>query len=303
VGTVTVCLDGSPECAAVARWAAREAMRRGARLIVLHVVPQRPGRTTFVTPTDPRPRPAGKRWSPYPVAEALQAAYPALSVTASEVTGRTVPALLTAAAETDLLVLGSRDTGAVGSLLPGSVAREVTRRSPAPVVLVRTGERETDEHQPDPDGNAATTTPYREVVVGVDVRHPYGPVLDFAFDAASRRAAPLRVVHGGGKAPPSPADRHGPDSPFDGMDEATDDSRKALTRTLARWAPKFPHTDVIPEAVVGDTGKHLVDVAAKASLLVIGRDDRTAEVGPVAGSVGRTVLRDAPAAVAVVPHR
>lgn len=38
--------------------------------------------------------------------------------------------------------------------------------------------------------------PYRDVVLGVDIREDCDAVIAFAFDAAARRAAGLRVVHG-----------------------------------------------------------------------------------------------------------
>lgn len=60
-----------------------------------------------------------------------------LEITEHVVHGSPVRVLLDAAAGADLLVVGSRGRGAVPGLLLGSVSREVARRAPCPVVIVR----------------------------------------------------------------------------------------------------------------------------------------------------------------------
>lgn len=289
--TITAGVDGSPESLAAARWAAREAARRGMRLLLLHAVPARPGRTAVATPTDPAPRPAGRHWVPDALEAALAEKYPSLPVALQEVAGRTVPSLLEAAGQSEMLVLGARGSGAA-ALLPGSVARAAARRSPVPVVLLRAGERESDEHQPDANGNPSTTTPSREVVLGVDATRPDDRVMEFAFDAAARRAAPLHVVHGSAQPPPGPG--------RSGTRREDGDGRRALDEALAPWAERFPHTDVVTETVVGGPGQHLVETASGACLLVIGRRGHRPEFG--AGSVSRTVVNRAGVPVAIVPH-
>ncbi|MGQ4388672.1 universal stress protein [Streptomyces sp. SAS_270] len=104
--------------------------------------------------------------------------------------------MLTAAADADLLIVGSRGLGGLAGFLVGSVALAAGARSERPVVLVRAGEDAADEHLPDAMGSASTGTPYRDVVLGLDLENPGEGVVGFACEAAQRRAADLRVVHG-----------------------------------------------------------------------------------------------------------
>src|SRR4051794_39486945 len=97
VHSIVAGVDGSLAGLTAAHWAAREALRRDTGLQLIHAVPARPGRTALTTPTDPRPRPAGRRWTPYGTAEELRAAFPDLSVTADEMSGQALSALLHAA--------------------------------------------------------------------------------------------------------------------------------------------------------------------------------------------------------------
>ncbi|MET8978019.1 universal stress protein [Streptomyces sp. NPDC004539] len=114
-----------------------------------------------------------------------------------------------------------------------------------------------------------------EVVVGVDLDAPDDGVLGFAFAAACRHGTGLRVVHG-----------HRRSVALDGPEGV-----------LTPWRAKFPGVEVAAEAVVGDAGAHLADASRAASLVVVGRRRER-----VTGHVTSTVLRHAPAPVAVVPH-
>ncbi|MGW0821666.1 universal stress protein [Streptomyces sp. NPDC002845] len=63
-----------------------------------------------------------------------------------------VAALLAAAEEAELLVLGSRGLSGVTGFVVGSVSQRVVARSPRPVVLVRAGETSAGAHLPASDG-------------------------------------------------------------------------------------------------------------------------------------------------------
>lgn len=71
---------------------------------------------------------------------------------------------------------------------------------------------------------------------------------------------------------------------------------------LHPWRDKFPGVEVTEEAVIGDAGAHLVDVSQDASMIVVGRRNRTVALGSRIGPVASTVLQHAVAPVAVVPH-
>ncbi len=74
------------------------------------------------------------------------------------------------------------------------------------MVLVRAGECTADEHFSAVDGispDKMPETPYREVVLGLDTARPCDELIEFAFDAARRRATPLCVVHVFAVRPPT----------------------------------------------------------------------------------------------------
>jgi nucleotide-binding universal stress UspA family protein len=255
-----------------------------------------------VKPTDPypHPEPVSPRWSPFEAAEPLLAAYPDLPITVEQVSDQPLPALLAAADRTDLLVLGSRGASAAAGFLLGSVALTVAGQSPVPVVLVRAGEESGDEHRPDAEGNPATTAPYRDVVLGLDLERPDERVIEFAFDAAARRAATLRVVHGWNAPLPDGTGSAGAEAAV--RAEPAGQAGDVLEQALRPWREKYPHTEVAAEAVVGTPGRHLLDAATNASLLVLGRRSRATRVSLHLGSVSHTVLHHALVPVAVVPH-
>ena len=67
----------------------------------------------------------------------VRAAYPQMGVTASLVEAAPAAALLRAAADAGLVVVGTRGHGAVGRLLSGSVSQVVVRASARPAAVVR----------------------------------------------------------------------------------------------------------------------------------------------------------------------
>ena len=57
------------------------------------------------------------------------------------VEGPTVPTLLDAASDADLLVVGSRGLGGFKGLILGSVSQQCVQHAPCPVVIVHSGDR------------------------------------------------------------------------------------------------------------------------------------------------------------------
>ncbi|WP_329600034.1 universal stress protein [Streptomyces pseudovenezuelae] len=303
MSTLTVGLDGSPQSLAAADWAAREAEQREASLRLVHAWEPQPGTwAPLVGAFTPVAVDAQREWADYMLREArsrLAESHPALTITTLQVAGPPAAVLLSAAADDDLLVLGSRGLSGVAGFLVGSVAHAAVAGSERPVVLVRAGADAADEHLPDATGAASTGTPSRDVVLGLDPENPGEAVLGFAFEAAQRRAADLRVVHGW--TPPSP---HGYGAAFDaGPDaEPSERVRQRLAEVLRPWKDKFPGVRVREQAVVGSAGRHLVHASRDATLVVVGRRNRRAHLGGHVGPVTHAVLQHAATPVAVVPH-
>lgn len=181
---VTVGLDGSPESLAAARWAADEAENRKLALRLLHAWPMLAPEPTRVPAEFDQ-----NYWSKRLVHDAqteLQALHPGLSVITSLVADDAQNALLHAASESELTVLGSRGLESVQSYFLGDVSMPVVARAGRPVVLVRAEGREE---------GPSSAVPGR-VVVALKLHGACDDLLDFAFHTAAARGVPLLAIHG-----------------------------------------------------------------------------------------------------------
>ncbi|MFF8910658.1 universal stress protein [Streptomyces olivaceoviridis] len=297
--TITVGLDGSPESRAAAEWAAHEAKLRGLPVQLVQVweptaepMAQAPllGAETRQNWTEKVPREA---------AEGLRLRHPGVEVTIRHITGAPAEALVRAAQDAELLVLGSRGLSGIGGFLVGSVGLAVVACAERPVVLVRAGEQATDEHEIDPAGIPSTAAPFRPVVLGLDVGRPDEALLGFAFDAAARRNVPLRVVHGWN---PPPYYAYGMALEPAVEREMAKGDAAMVTEVLRPWRQKFPDVEVVEQSYCGSPSALLIDASQEASLVVVGRRVRRSSVGAHTGPVTHAVLHHCTAPVAVVPH-
>ncbi|MGY4922086.1 universal stress protein [Streptomyces sp. 900105755] len=297
--TVTVGLDRSPESRAAAEWAAREALLRGLPLKIVHVAEPAPVLVSQAPLVGPETRQHWTRQIPDEAAEGLRLRHPGLEVLTEQLTGPVPDALCEAADSAELLALGSRGFGGIGGFVVGSVSLAVVARVARPVVVVREGEQAADEHGMDPAGVPSAATPFRPVVLALDVDHPDDTLLEFAFDAAARRETLLRVV----SAWPETAMSY---YRFPGDAELQDDlersHRTALAEALRPWRQKFPGVDVIEASRCGSAAQVVVGAARDASLAVVGRRIRTDSLGAHIGHVTHAVLHHTGAPVAVVAH-
>ncbi|MFE3499492.1 universal stress protein [Kitasatospora sp. NPDC059160] len=279
-GPVVVGFDGSLESLTATEWAAHEAQRRAVPLEVLEAWPW-PKRD--VVGSDQTYHRAlahlAERES------ALTALVPGLPVASAAVSADPVEALEAASHRAALLVLGSRGLGTLRGFLVGSVSQEVLRRSACPVVLVRAD-------QDEPDG---------PVTVGLDLTHPAEEVLEFAFRAAALRSAPLRVVHVW--SPPAGSEYMAFDA-IGGLErEVSGVERDGLTSALAPLRSRHPDVEVTTDLVRGKPAVELVDAAATARLLVLGRRLRHLplrhhHLGPVA----HAAIHHVHCPLAVIPY-
>ncbi|MCH6160813.1 universal stress protein [Streptomyces marispadix] len=328
--TVTVGLDGTRESLAAVDWAAREALLRGITLRIIQV------RETGAYPYSPIADDEVEReWAQTITGEALDdlnSRMPDLSVTVDMVAGRPAHVLADASADTDLLVLGSRGLGTVLGFIVGSTALPTVAHTVCPVVLVRARprthreersetagpgaghepygpdesyephERETGEpgDQDHPHLYPASETPGGDIVLGLDLGRPCDELIAFAFDMAARRSAQLRVLHAW-DLPPTYGMRPLPVPPAM-TNELLAAQNQALTATLRPWQDAQPDVKVQAEAVIGQPSRLLVEAAAQASMLIVGRRNRRSRLGTHVGTVAHAVMHHARTPVAVVPH-
>ncbi|POX55064.1 stress-inducible protein [Streptomyces sp. Ru71] len=299
VRTVVAGLDGSRESRGAAEWAAREAALRGLPLTIVHVA-------------EPVPLPWAQapllgeetraRWSERisrETADGLRLRHPGVDLAVVRLAGRAADLLSAAAADAELIALGSRGMSGVAGYLVGSVGQAVIARTQVPVVLVRAGEQAADEHESDPVGIPSAATAFRPVVLGLDTAGPAEELIRFAFDEADRRRTALRVVHAW--ALPTYY-LYGLSLDAGLHDKIARDKGAELAEALRAWRRKFPAVEVGEESRSGSAAALLIDAAHAASLVVVGRRVRRAPVGPHIGPVAHAVLHHAPAPVAVVAH-
>ncbi|MEW1636907.1 universal stress protein [Streptomyces sp. NPDC093801] len=285
---ITVGLDGSPESAAAARWAAREAGLRHAQLRLVHAG-ERPA------PSVPQAAGAVRaEWAEALLREsaaALRRVHPELDVTTGTVSGPPAAALAADAAGSDLLVLGSRGLGTLAGFAVGSVANAVLHSTERPVVLVRSAE----DALAHPNGGHTG----RDLVVGVDISRPCAPVLAFAFEEASRRSCGLHVVHAW-----TPTPLFGAGTAYDPRIRAQLHETMAgdLEDALAPWRKEFPAVTVTARAPMGHAAQKLLDAGAQAGLVVVGRRIRRPPHGARVGSTTHAVIHHSVSPVAVVAH-
>ncbi|MEU8585864.1 universal stress protein [Streptomyces sp. NPDC048664] len=297
--TITVALDASPESRAAGEWGAREALLRGLPLKLVHV---REPTHRFVARNpllDPEIYQPWAEQLTLESAEGLRLRHPGVEVTTEQLTGAVADVLCEAAALAELLVLGSRAFGGLEGFMVGSVSLRVVARAERPTVLVRAGEQAADEHRMDPMGVPSATAPFRPVVLGLDIDHPHDALLEFAFDAAARRRAPLRVVHAWPEPPTALHGFHG-DTGFD--DSLRRGQATLLGKLLHPWRRKFPDIEVIEVSRCGSAAGVLVDDSRDASLVVVGRGVRKSPFGAHIGHVAHAALHHVAAPVAVVAH-
>lgn len=140
-GGVVVGDDGSTGAAGAVKYAAEEARRRGTPLHVIRA-------WTIVTGIRPDDVPPGIAPSMSELEKATQAAEehrvgqllgedPGITVEVHACYGPSAQTLLKAAETADVVVVGSRGRGGFATLVLGSVAEQVVRHSPTPVIVVR----------------------------------------------------------------------------------------------------------------------------------------------------------------------
>ncbi|MFS4092555.1 universal stress protein [Streptomyces sp. AF1A] len=291
-------VDGSPESLAAAEWAAREAERRDLPLRLIHAWNWHPG------PHGGEPANAAQRHlarrALRQAEERIRDCVPGVRVADQQVEGPATAALLKAAEQAQMVVLGSRGLTGLAGLVVGSVALGVADRATCPVVLVRAGEEAADEYLPAEDGGAGTRTGYRDVVLGLDINDPSDEVIEFAFQAAMLRRARLRVVHAW--HPPSafglgPGDIALVNDPY-----RAEEWQGFLSAVLQVWRDKYSGVAVVETVVQEKATTALVRAASGASLLVVGRRRTGRPTVVRTGPVTHTVLHHVGCPVAVVPH-
>ena len=194
-------------------------------------------------------------------------------------------ALTELSTEAHLVALGSRGRGPVRTALLGSVSASVARHAHCPVVVCR----------PPGDPTPSST----RIVVGADGSAASRPVLEFAFEQASLRQAPLTVMHCFWEVLVA---TRGPGMVAASEPDDYSDLWLLLAESVAGFAEKYPDVEVTQELARGLVDQCLIDHAPDAGLVVVGRSPASGWSRFLHASCALAVLERAHTTVAVVPE-
>ena len=280
--------DGSEQSLRAVEWAAREAVLRGGSLRVVSV-PMLPPLMAWGR---------GPQGRPDAVAHAIRASCeqalataadratevePGLVVDTALLRGPSAEALVEAAADAAMLVVGSRGAGGFAALVLGSVSRYVAIHAGCPVIVAR----------------EESMASRREVVVGIrDLDQP--AAIGFAFEEAMLRKARLRAVHAWPLFLPEMR-LTGTERPGADARQVTSEASAWLADLLTFWRQKYPEVEVAVDVMHAHPGRVLASASARADLVVLGRSTADKSPHPGPGAVTHAVLNHSHSPVAIVP--
>jgi nucleotide-binding universal stress UspA family protein len=144
MGTIVVGVDGSDRSREALRWAVEEARLRKDKVLAVHAwePPVLPSVEIPPAPDPPFYLPeliAHVQEGAEALVERLVAEVPhdGVEVEPTAIEGAAASVLVEAAADADLLVVGSRGRGGLTGLLLGSISQQVVQHAPCPVVVHR----------------------------------------------------------------------------------------------------------------------------------------------------------------------
>lgn len=211
-------------------------------------------------------------------------AYPHLSVLGSELAMSPAAALVEASSDADLVVVGNRGRGGWQGLLLGSVSATVSDHSKCPVVVVP----HQAVHQEGP------------VVLGADGSPESILAAHTAFAEADRHG--VGVIVGQVTKLPMVASANLLPAKED-FELMEGDAQAVAEETVAAARAAYPNVPVEIVAKAGDPAYELADIAAGASLIVVGNRGRGGFRELLLGSVSRSLLQRASCPVLIVrPH-
>ena len=143
---IVVGVDGSEASRAALGWAADEAHRRGDYVVAVmawmpRIIAAGPWPGMVPLPVDDQDAERDAQEALAKVVDEVLGRIPSVEVERRVVHGPAAPALIEAAREAQLLVVGSRGHGGVAGLMLGSVSQQCAHHAPCPVVIVRAPER------------------------------------------------------------------------------------------------------------------------------------------------------------------
>ncbi|MGN9847421.1 universal stress protein [Nonomuraea sp. H19] len=277
---IVVGVDGSAAATAAVEWAADDAARAAARLLIVHAVDRSPYETARFPALGLGDAVTLSAESVLADAEAVaRKRQPGIDVTSELSQGAAAAVLRGQAGNAAEVVIGGRGLGSLPGAMLGSVSTHVAGHARGPVVVVRS----------DPD------TSHGEIVVGLDDYHACEPALAYAFEQAMLRASTLRAVY----TWQLPNHAHVSETIHD-LDQIHADQCRIAAGILKGWRQQYPQVAVVEDIRRTHPVDALVSASEKADLVVVGSQGRGAIGTVMLGSVTLGVLYHGRNSVAVV---
>lgn len=278
-GAIVAGVDGSPDSEQALLWAAGQARLEQLPLTILHAYgpgpltsPEIPVASFLATMR------AHARAVVRHSREVVLEAEPELEVRAEVSLDDPRVALMDASRVAHLVVLGSRGSGPVASLLLGSTGTALIQHAACPVVVRR-------PHDPEDTGHG--------ILVGIDGTDDSEPAVEWAFHHAELRGPSLTLLH----------------TVFDGLPagevDPDEDRDQGLWRPVRDAAeahgPRHPDVKLSLRVRRGLADEALLEAGQDLEMVVVGSHQRRSLLGLFDNNVPRGVLARAPRLVAVVP--
>ncbi len=293
VSLIVVGVDFSAASVNVLQWVRRVAPE-GARIRLVHVIDSRIYNTgatylgeSLVLDSLLRDLERGAEAQLEALAEEPRAS--GLSVEALVKVGRPADEILASAEGASLVALGTQERTALGQLLLGSVADEVARRSPIPVLVV-----------PDRVLAAADRTDdgaRTRVLVAIDLADPSADVIRAASALADRLGVPLEAIHAAHLPPAPPYVNRGT---IEAVRSTLEAHRQAAIDAVRDTVRKVLGRDVKAAVAIGSPAQEIVRSSRPGDVVVCGTHGRGVMGRCVFGSVAARLLRELPCPVLVV---
>ncbi|HEU5426612.1 MAG TPA: universal stress protein [Actinocrinis sp.] len=285
---IVVGIDGSPDAAHAAAWAAEVAARRGAGLHLLHAL-NLTGVSSLLSRLPFEEYRKNETKHAEVMLDELRAdllrARPGLSTSTEISPDDPTETLVAATRQARLTVIGTRGRGGFPGLALGSVGLRLAAHCHGPIILVP-GRQE--------PGSAAPEAPRKEIVLGVAAREP-SAVIGFAFDLAREWGADVRAVHAWQLIPPYNGYYYIEPSVL-----ATT-AGELLSAALEPTRRAHGSVTCVADAVCATPATALIEKARGARLLVLGAHRHRSALSLGVGPVLHALLTHAPCPVAVVP--
>jgi nucleotide-binding universal stress UspA family protein len=281
-------VDGSPESAAAARWAADEAVRRHEELQLVYSTflpvlgyPAMGYPIGFVEQADQQGRDLLAT-----MAKEIRARQPGLILTTEQLQSDPRQALVDASRAASLTVLGNRGGGRLQDVMVGSVALHVAAHAHSPVAVIPR------EHQ----------LRGGPILLGVDGSANSEAAVGYAFDEAAVRGLDLVALltfdDWAAQGVVSRSTTH--------RLAGTQEERAVLSEELAGWREKYPDVQVHQQVHRGQAADCLLGfadhapVAQRPQMIVVGSRGRGGLTGLLLGSTSHALISHASCPVVVV---